>query len=71
MYVDAAIVPPIAWSVCLSVYLSDTILSPAKTAEPIEMQCGLWTRVGLRNQVDGCPDPPSEGPILRGRDIPL
>jgi len=43
----------VAWSVCLSVM----IMSHAKTAEPIEMLFGLWTRVGPRNQVlDGGPD---------------
>jgi len=33
--------------VCLSV----TVVSPAKTAEPIEMPFGLWTLVGPRNHV--------------------
>jgi len=48
--------------VCLCV----TILSRAKTAEPIEMPFGLWTRVGLRNHVlDGGPDPLFKGTILR------
>ena len=37
--------------VCLSDGLSVTIVSPAKTAEPIEMPFGLWTRVGPRNHV--------------------
>jgi len=32
----------VAWSVCESVSLSVTIVSPAKTAEPIEMSFGLW-----------------------------
>jgi len=32
--------------VCLSVGLSVTVESPAKTTEPIEMPFGLWTRVG-------------------------
>jgi len=36
-----------AWSLCLSV----TIVSPAKTAEPIEMLFGMWTRLGQRNHV--------------------
>jgi len=30
--------------VCLSVCLFMTIVSPAKTAEPIEMSFGVWTR---------------------------
>jgi len=33
------------WSVTLSV----TLVSPAKTAEPIEMPSGLRTRVGTRS----------------------
>ena len=33
----------VAWSVGLSV----TDVNPTKTAEPIEMPFGLWTRVGL------------------------
>jgi len=48
--------------VCLSVCLSATIVSHAKTAEPIEMPLGLWTRVGPRNYVlDGGPDPHAKG----------
>jgi len=52
----------VAWSVCLSlgwsVGRSVTILSPAKTAEPIEMPFAVWTRVGPRNHVlGGGPDP--------------
>ena len=30
-------------SVCLSICLSVTIVSPARTAEPIDMPFGLWT----------------------------
>jgi len=42
-------------------------VSPAKTAEPIEMPFGLRTRVGPGNHVlDGGPDPAWEGAILRG-----
>jgi len=45
----------VVWSVCLSV----TIVNPAKTAEPIEMPFGLWTRVGPMNHVlDGVQIPP-------------
>jgi len=61
MYVAAAYCYrlSIAWSVGLSV----TVVSHAKTAEPIEM-----TRVGQRNHVmDGGSDPPWEGVILRGK----
>jgi len=32
----------------LSVGLSVTLVNPAKTAEPIEMPFGLWTRVSQR-----------------------
>ena len=39
------IVTDVPWSVCLSV----TTMSPTKTAEPIEMPFGLWTRVGPKN----------------------
>ena len=36
-----------------------TTVSPAKTAEPIELPIGLWTRVGPINHVFGWgPDPP-------------
>ena len=38
----------------LSVCRSVTIVSPAKTAEPIEMPFGLWTPVGpRRRELDG------------------
>jgi len=40
--------------VCLSVGLSVTIVSPAKTAEPIELPFGLWTRVGPMKHVSMC-----------------
>jgi len=61
-YADAAIVTDgVSLSVCLSVCLSVTIVSPAKTAEPIEMPFGLWSRVGPRSHVlDGGQDPPNE-----------
>ena len=64
----------VAWSVGLSV----TLVSPAKTAEPIEMPFGLMTQVGPGNQVlDGGPNPPmgrgnfeggKERPIVKHRD---
>ena len=51
----------------MSVGLSVTAVSPTKTAEPIEMPFGLWTRVGPRNHVlDGSPYPPWEGAISTG-----
>ena len=52
----------VAWSVCRSVGLSVTLVSPAKTAEPIEMPFGLRTWLGPRDHVlDGGSDPPWEG----------
>jgi len=48
----------VAWSVGPSV----TLVSPAKTAAPIELSFGLRTWVGPGNHVlDGGPDPPWEG----------
>jgi len=45
--------------VCRSVCLCVTLVSPAETAQPIEMPSGLRTRVGPGNHVlDGDPDPP-------------
>jgi len=41
----------VAWSVCPSVCLSVTLVSPAKTAEPIEMPSGLRTWLGPRDQI--------------------
>jgi len=41
----------VAWSVCLSVCLSVTIVNPAKTTEPIEMPSGVWTYLGPRKHV--------------------
>jgi len=63
----------VAWSVGLSVGLSVTLVSPAKTAAPIEIPFGLRTWVGPGNHVlDGGPDPSWEGAILRGRrGVPL
>ena len=53
--------------------LSVTLVSPAKTAEPMEMPFGLRIWVGPWNHVlDGGADPPWEGTILsgeRGRPI--
>ena len=51
-YVDAACCYRRTSVVCrLYVCLSVTIVSPAKTAEPIEMPFGIWTRVDLRKHV--------------------
>jgi len=41
----------VAWSVCLPVCQSVTIVCPAETVEPIEMSFGTWTRVGPRKHV--------------------
>jgi len=42
-------------------------MSPRKTAEPIEMSFKMGTQMGPRNHVlDGGPDPPREGTLLRG-----
>jgi len=59
--------------VCLSVGRPITIVSPAKTAEPIEMSFGKWTRVGPMNYVlYGGSDSLCECAILRGeRGAPL
>ena len=70
----------VAWSVrlfaCRSSVCdtSEAPLSPAKTAEAIEMRFGFRTRVGPRNRVldgEGGPDPPWEGAISRGKGEPL
>ena len=58
----------VAWSVGLSV----TLVSPAKTTEPIKMPFGLRTSVGPGNHVlDGVQIPPWEGTILRGKGRPI
>ena len=45
-------------------------MSPAKTAEPIEMPFGLRIQVSPGNNVlDGGPGPPWEGIILRGEGV--
>jgi len=51
--------------VCRSVSRSVTLVSPAKTAAPIELPFGLTTWVDPGNHVlDGGPDPPWEGAIF-------
>jgi len=67
VYVDAAYCYRPSSVVCLSVSLSVALLSPAKTAELIEMPFGLRTLVDPGNHVlDGGPDPPWEGAIFLG-----
>jgi len=59
----------VAWSVGLSVTLVSS--EPCKTAEPIKRSFGLRTQVGPGNQVlDGGPDTPWEGAILRRKGSP-
>ena len=51
----------VAWFV----RLSDTSVSSAEMAEPIEMPFGVETHGGFRNlALDGGPDPQEEGVIL-------
>jgi len=78
MYIDAAYCYRLSSVVCLSVGLSVTLVSPAKTAAPIELPFGLRTWVGPGNHVlDWGPDPPmgrgkflgeNERPIVKYRD---
>jgi len=50
------------WHYGLAVGRSVTIVTPVKTAEPIEMMFGLWTLVGPRkHMLDGGPDPRGKG----------
>jgi len=72
MYVDAAYCYQLSSVVCLSVTLSvglsAILVSPAKTAKPIEMSFGLRTLVGPGNHVlNGDPDTPWEGAIFWGK----
>jgi len=68
MYVDAAYCYRPSGVVCRPV----TLVSPAKTAEPIKILFGLRTRVGQGNHaLDGGPDPPWERAILRGKGHPI
>jgi len=55
-------------SVCLSV----TLVSPAKTTELIEMPFGIRTWVGPGNHVlDGSPDPPMGSGNFEGKGRPI
>jgi len=58
----------VAWSICVCLLV--TFVSPAQTAEPIEMSFGWMTRVGPRNHVlDESREreiPPQEQAIFRG-----
>ena len=58
---------PTKWR-CLSVSLSVTLVSPTRTAAPIEMPLGLRTQVGPRNHVlEASPVPPMGKGNLEGR----
>jgi len=59
MYMRLIFTDGVAWSVCRSV----TILSHAKTTEPIEMPFGVWTRIGARNH--GSRSPNAKGQFWR------
>jgi len=77
MYVDAVCCYRPSSMVCRSVGRSVgrsvTLVSPAKTAEPIEMPLGLRIRLGPGiRALDGGPDPPmGMGNFEGGRGIPL
>ena len=58
--------------VCLSVGLSVTAVSPAKTAERIEIPFGLRTDVGPGNHVlDGVQIPHGKGQFFEGEGRPI
>jgi len=63
----------VVWSLGLSVGLSVTLVSAAKTAALLAMPFGLRTRVGpMNNVLDGGPDPPMERGNFNGeRGVPL
>ena len=55
-------------SVCLCVCVLTTTVSPAKTAEPIEVLFGMWTQVGPGGYtLDGGLDLPKVGTVLEWR----
>ena len=59
----------VAWPVGLSVGWSVTVVSPAKTAEPIEMPFGLWTPVDARKHVLQGIQIPMPRAIFTGKDM--
>jgi len=62
----------VVWSVGRSVCWSVTVVSHAKTAEQIEMQFGLWERIGPRNHMlDGGPDPRMGRDDFEGEGRPI
>ena len=44
-YMRPIVTDEVGWSACRLVGLSVTIVSPAKTAEPMQMPFGTWTQV--------------------------
>ena len=57
-YLDATYCYRLSIVVCRSA----TVVTPGKTAEPIEIPFGLWTQVGLRNHIlNGVPYPHGKG----------
>jgi len=54
----------------LCVCLLDTAMSCAKTAEPIEMSFGVWSRVSRGNHVLGG-DPDPQGKSKLGWHLPV
>jgi len=73
MYIDAVYCYRLSSVVCQSVGLSVTLVSFAKTAEPVEMPFGLRTWVVPGNHVlDGVVQiPPCKWAIFRGKGVPL
>ena len=78
-YMRPIVTDQVAWSVSRSVGqanpsvgLSVTVVSPAKTAEPIELLFGLRTPVGQRNHVLDCgADAPTRKGTFTGVSGPL
>ena len=67
-YVDGAYCYRLSSMVCQSVCWSVTLVSPAKTSEPIEMLFGLRTQVGPGNHVlDGVQIPHGKGQFFWGK----
>ena len=57
-YMRSVVIDVVVYSVGRSICQSVTIVSPAKTAEPVEMPFRLWTWVSPRKHVlDGDPAP--------------
>ena len=55
-----------AWFACVRVYV--TGMSTAKTAEPIEMPCGMWAQVDPTNHVvDGWSGSPKVNGLFWGQ----